>query len=102
LITLTTHAHKQEAQPSLSSKHTNCDQFRLIVNERLTLKVPLNIEEDIETAVKFFNDTMQWAGWKATPERTATPKAKNCPILIKQKIEGKRRLCRNWQRLLTV
>jgi hypothetical protein len=39
--------------------------------------------------------TVQWVGWNATPEHTATPKANNCPILIKQKIEEKRRLRRN-------
>jgi hypothetical protein len=27
-------------------------------------------KEDIEAAVKFFNDTVQWAGWNATPEHT--------------------------------
>jgi hypothetical protein len=43
-------------------------------------------EADIEAAVKFFNDTIQWAGWNATPEHTDTPKTYNCPILIKQKI----------------
>jgi hypothetical protein len=29
------------------------------------------------------------------PQNTATPKANNCPILIKQQIEEKRRLRRN-------
>jgi hypothetical protein len=79
----------QEKQLSLSNKHTNWDQFRLIINERLILKVPLKTEEDIETAAKLFNDTMQWAGWNATPEHAAKHKANNCPIPIKQKIEEK-------------
>jgi hypothetical protein len=83
LITLTTHALNQEKQPSLRTKHTNCDQFRLLVNERLTVKVPIKTE-DIETAVKLFNNTIQWAGWNATPEHTATHKANNCPILVKK------------------
>jgi hypothetical protein len=39
-------------------------------NERLTLTVSLKTEEDIEAAVKFFNDTIQWAGWNATPKHT--------------------------------
>jgi hypothetical protein len=37
--------------------------------------------------VKFFSDTIQWAGWNVTPEHTDTLKTYDCPVLIKQKIE---------------
>jgi hypothetical protein len=33
-----------------------------LVNEKLAIKVPLKTEENIEAAVKFFIDTIQWAG----------------------------------------
>jgi hypothetical protein len=99
LIILTSHALNQEIQPSLSNRHTNLDDFRHLINQGLTLNVSLKIEEDIEAAVKFFNDTVQWIGWNATPEHTDTLKTYDCPILIKQQIEGKRRLRRGWHRL---
>jgi hypothetical protein len=86
LITPTSHALNQEKQQSLSDIHTNWDDFRHLINQRLTLNVSLKTEEDIEAAVKFFNDTLQCAGWNATPEHTATLKTYDCPILIKQKI----------------
>jgi hypothetical protein len=70
LITLEAHTLNQEIQPSLKNKHTNWDDFRQLINERLTLNVFLKTEEDIEAAVKAYD----------------------CPILIKQKIEEKRRL----------
>jgi hypothetical protein len=57
----------------------------------VTLNVSLKAEVDIEAAVKFFNDAVQWASWNATPEHTDTLKTYDCPILIKQKIEEKRR-----------
>jgi hypothetical protein len=44
---------------------------------------------------------MQWAGWNATPRLTDTLTAYNCPMLIKQKIEEKRRLRKDWHRLRT-
>jgi hypothetical protein len=69
-ITLTAHALNQEKQPSLSNRHTNWNHFRHLINQRLTLNVSFQPEEDIEAAVKFFNDTMQWAGYNATPEHT--------------------------------
>jgi hypothetical protein len=89
----------QEKEPGLSNRHTNWDDFRHLINKRLTLNVSLKTEEDIEEAVKFFNDTVQWVGWNATPEYTGTLKTYGCLVLIKQKIEEKRRLCRGWHRL---
>jgi hypothetical protein len=62
-----------------------------LINERLTLNVSLKTEEDIVTAVKFFNDTIQWAGWNAMPEHTDRLKTYECPILIQQKIEEKKK-----------
>jgi hypothetical protein len=72
LITMTTHALNQEKQRSLSNRHTNWDDFRYLINQRLTLNVSLKTKKDIEAALKFFNDTVQWAGWNATPEHTDT------------------------------
>jgi hypothetical protein len=48
----------------------------------------------VKAAVKFFNGTIQLAGWYAMPEYSDTLKPYNCPILIKQYIEGKGRLRR--------
>jgi hypothetical protein len=87
LITLTSHALNQEKQSSLSNRHTNWDDFRHIINQRVTLNVSLETVEDIEAAAKSFNDTVQWAGWNTTPEPTETLKTNGGPIIIKQKIE---------------
>jgi hypothetical protein len=99
LITLTSHALYQEKQPSLSNRHTNWDDFRHLINQRLTLNVSLTIKEDIEPAVKVFNDTIQWAGWNRTPEHTDTLKTYDCPTLVKQKVKEERRLRRGWHQL---
>jgi hypothetical protein len=45
------------------------DDFRHLINEKLLSSISLKTEEEIEAAVKFFNDTIQWEGWKAAPER---------------------------------
>jgi hypothetical protein len=72
LITLKAHTLNQEKQPSLSNRHTNWDDFRQLINERLTLNVSLKTEDDIEAAVKFFNNTIQWAGRNRTYGHTQT------------------------------
>jgi hypothetical protein len=74
-----------EKQPSLSNRHINWNYFRHLFNQRLTSNVSLKTEEDIEAEVKFFNDTVQWAGWNATPEQTDTLKTYDSHILNKQK-----------------
>jgi hypothetical protein len=58
LITLTTHALNQEKQPRLSSRRTNWDDFRHLINEGLNLNFSLEVEENIEAAVKLFNSTI--------------------------------------------
>jgi hypothetical protein len=58
LITLKARVLNQEKQPSLSNRHTNWDDFRHLINQRLTLNVSLKTEEDIEAAIKFFNNTV--------------------------------------------
>jgi uracil phosphoribosyltransferase len=60
LITLKAHELNQEIQTSLRNRHTNWDDFRQIINERLTLKVSLETEENIEAAVNFFKDGVQF------------------------------------------
>jgi hypothetical protein len=99
LNTVTAYALNQEKQQSLSNRLTNWDDFRRLITDRLTLNVSLETEEDIEATVKFLNDTIYWAGLNATPEHRETLKAYDCPILIKQTTEEKRRLHRDRHRL---
>jgi hypothetical protein len=63
-----------------------------ITSDALKLKT----DEDTEASVQLFNDKIQCSGWNAMPEQTDTFKAYDCPKLIKQTIEGKRRIRRDW------
>jgi hypothetical protein len=67
LITLKVHALNQEKQPSLSNRHTNFDDSRHLINQRLTLNPSLKTKEDIEAAVKVLQRYSTRAGWNATP-----------------------------------
>jgi hypothetical protein len=100
LITLTPCALNQAPQPSLCNK-TNWDYYRHLITAALTLHVPLKTEAQIEDAVKYFNDIIQWVGWNSTPETTNTPSSYTCPIFIKQKLAEKRRLQKEWHRTRT-
>jgi hypothetical protein len=91
----------QDLQPSLSKRRTNWDYFSHLIHQRLILQVPLKTTADIEASVKFFNDTVQWAGWKATPKLSAANRIHDCPISIKQKLAEKRKPRRDWHRFRT-
>jgi hypothetical protein len=54
--------------------------------------VPLKTEAQIEDAVKYFTDLIEWAGWTVTPETTRTTSSYDYPIFIKQKLAEKRKL----------
>jgi hypothetical protein len=82
LITPTADVLNHENEPILSNRHTNWDEIRRLVNERLTLNIPPKDEEDIEVSAVFFNDTIQWAGWNATPEHSRTLEAYDGYMLL--------------------
>jgi hypothetical protein len=96
LISLNLRVLHQASQPTLCNRTTNWDYFRHLITMNLTLQVPLKTEAQIEDAVKYFTDLIQWAGWTATPKTTCTTSSCDYPIFIKQKLAEKRRLRKEW------
>jgi endonuclease/exonuclease/phosphatase (EEP) superfamily protein YafD len=101
LVTLTSQACHHDTQPRLCTKHTNWNYFRYILNQCLTLHIPLKTTNDIDEAAKLFTDSVQCAGWSATPTPPVSNRQSECPILIKKKLAEKRKLRRAWHRLRT-
>jgi hypothetical protein len=91
LITLNLRGLHQAPQPTLCNRKTNWDYFRHLLSTNLTLHVPLKTDAQIEDAVKYFTDIIQWAGWTAIPKNTYTPSSSDCPIFIKQKLAEKKK-----------
>jgi hypothetical protein len=92
IVDLTTHTVPPVHPHRLSNRSTNRDFFGLLITERLTLNIHLTSIEDIEEGIKLFNETIQWAGWTATPKSTAPIHTHDYPTFIKLKLEEKRRL----------
>jgi hypothetical protein len=51
--------------------------------------------------VKFFTDTVKWAGWKATPPLHARIGINACPLIIQQQLAAKRKLPLDWHHFRT-
>jgi hypothetical protein len=67
LITLNLRALRQAPQITSCNRKTNWDYFRHPISTNLTLHLPLKTDGQIEDAVKYITDIIQWAGWTATP-----------------------------------
>jgi uncharacterized Zn-finger protein len=85
----------KKKQPSLSTRHTNWDDFRHLINQRLTLNVSLKPEGGI-VKQQSRSSMIQYNGQVGMQHQNIQTHSKtyDCPILIKQKIEAKGRLHR--------
>jgi hypothetical protein len=101
LVTLKSQPIRPDPPPTLSNRRSNWDYFKHLINQRLLLQIHLKTTDDIEAAVKLFTDTVQWAGWKATPPLPAMNRIHACPLRIKQQLAEKRKLRRDWHHVRT-
>lgn len=98
IATLSSSAILVDRPLRLSSNLTDWFVFRELVNNSLSLNVPLKTHDEIEEAVELFNNTIQKCAFQATPN----PKTGTCinqmnyPVHIKKQIAEKRRLRRIW------
>jgi hypothetical protein len=92
LVILTSQPIRPDLPPSLSNRLTNWDYIKHLINQRLLLKIPLKTTDDIEEEVKFFTDTVQLAGWKATPQLPDRTGINDCPLIIQQQLAAKLKL----------
>lgn len=97
LFTLCTEILLNPSAPRLGSKHTNWDNFRMLIQDNLNTLVPLKTNTDIDNAVEYLNQIIQNSIWKSTPAQNRCTKVQELPNLIKGKIAEKRGLRKLWQ-----
>lgn len=100
IFSLSTEVFQRRPSAMLCNKHTDWNQFRNLINERLNLQVDLKSIESLESAVDNFVGCVQSSARESTPAPQNLDSCKaglNYPIYIKRKIAEKRRLRRIWQ-----
>jgi hypothetical protein len=70
LITLTSHVLNQGKKPSLSHRHTNLDDFRHLINQRLTLNVSPKPKKILKQQSS--SSTIQYNGQVGMPQNIQT------------------------------
>jgi hypothetical protein len=96
LINIFAHIPGKSKKPSLYSKKTEWNCFRVTLDELITLEIALKTEIDIEEAAGNITKAIKKAAWQATPDRNEQNSKEERPIIVKQKIVEKKARKR-WQ-----
>lgn len=97
IITLYSHILEKQKQPTLYSRYTNWESFRRTIDEQIKLNIPLKTPAELDNAVIELTETIQRAAWSATPDHNSTTVNEKCPLIIKEKIQERRKLRKRWQ-----
>jgi hypothetical protein len=97
VLTLSENVIEREPNPVLCNKHTNWEHFRLLLEDRINLNVPLQNEWDIDKEVEHFVTSIQQSAWECTPEIKRRTVGHNYPIEIRKILSDKRKARRKWQ-----
>lgn len=97
IITVSTKIIERQITPSLYNKNTNWNRYRSIIDDTISLNIRLKDKNDITNAIVIFNQAIHLAAREATPEQRIRTTQTDCPTLIKEKIEEKRKLRKRWQ-----
>jgi hypothetical protein len=92
LITLHSRFVPKPRVPTLSTKQTNWSTYRTLIQETLTLQVPLKTAQNIDDYVHQLVRTIQQAAWNSTPPPRTYTHMYTSAQPIKQKITEKRKL----------
>jgi hypothetical protein len=79
LITLEAHALNQELQPRLNYRHTNWDDFRQCINERLSLNFPLKPKRTLKQQSS--SSTIQYNGQVGTQRQNIQTQSRHVTVL---------------------
>lgn len=73
LLTLSNTIHTKTLRPQLTSKNTDWEQFREIINEKIDLRIKLKTISDIDLAIQMLQTILIDAAKQATPPCEPVP-----------------------------
>lgn len=99
IATLSTTVILKENHTAIFTRRTDWDAFREYVEQNLEINVRLKTTEELERTTNHLIQTLQKAGWHATPfiERMRKTQV-NVPLNVKRLVAQKRKARAKWQR----
>lgn len=87
----------KRASQSLTSKRTDWDQFREIVNGKINLRIKLKTAEDVDSAILTLQTVLTDAAKAATPPQIPTPVVRSYPQEVREMVKKRRAARHRWQ-----
>lgn len=97
IFTLSERIIRKETRPMLVNKTTDWESFRIEVESRINLRVPLRTTWQLEEQAELFTNIIQKAAWNNTREIVTNTKGNNYPMEIRKLVQEKRKARRIWQ-----
>ena len=97
VLTLSENIIMKPANPYLTNKWTDWESFRILLDQRIELAVPLQSEEQLDLDVEKLTNDIQYSAWQNTSEVCLRPKGNNYPKEILELIFEKRKARKKWQ-----
>lgn len=86
----------KQTPPYLTNSRTDWEGFKLSLEQRINLHVPLRTKIQLDAEVEKFVVDIQQAAWENTPEIKRKANGTNYPSVIKDLIQEKRKARRKW------
>lgn len=96
LVQISTNIIQKQKPASLTTKKTNWELFRNLLDDKLSTNISLKSEEEINEAVENLTKAIQQAAWESTPELNMTTNTKDCSSKVKEALHEKRKLRKTW------
>nr|XP_012234580.1 PREDICTED: RNA-directed DNA polymerase from mobile element jockey-like [Linepithema humile] len=96
ILTLSESIIQKPRNPVMVNKKTGWEGFRMTIEERIQLTVPLQTEEQLDFEVEKFVNDIQQSAWENTPEIKRKLKGNNYPKEILKLISEKRKARKKW------
>ena len=96
VLSLNENAIQKSNNPVLVNRKTDWENFKITLEERIQLAVPLKTRENLDLEVEKFNNDIQQAAWENTPQIQRILRGKNYPKEILELVYKKRKARKKW------
>lgn len=97
MVTISSEVILKQKPLTITSKKTDWDLFRILIEDKLQTKIPLKTADDIDDAVEALTRTIQQAAWNSTPIHNGmNKKQQNCTDIIREAVANKRKIRKIW------
>lgn len=99
VLALSEHIISESKNPGLANKSIDWNIFRITLEERVNLSVPVRTQEQLDFEVEKLISDIQHSAWKNTPEINRKLEGNNYPKQIRELLSEK---TKSWEKMAIV